>query len=115
MRHRKSELLFRKSQDVLVGGVNSPVRSFKAVGGTPRFITRGLGPYIWDADGQRYIDYCNSWGASILGHAPRAVTSAITKAARRGLSFGAPTRLELELAQLIQKALPSMARMRFVS
>jgi glutamate-1-semialdehyde 2,1-aminomutase len=115
MKPRKSELLFRKSQDVLVGGVNSPVRSFKAVGGTPRFITRAQGPYIWDVDGQRYIDFCNSWGASILGHAPRAVTAAVTRAARRGLSFGTPTEMEWELAQLIQKAIPSMARMRFVS
>jgi glutamate-1-semialdehyde 2,1-aminomutase len=115
MKPRKSELLFRKSQDVLVGGVNSPVRSFKAVGGTPRFITRAQGPYIWDVDGQRYIDFCNSWGASILGHAPSAVTAAVTRAVRRGLSFGTPTEMEWELAQLIQKALPSMARMRFVS
>ena len=115
MKPKKSELLFRKSQDVLVGGVNSPVRSFKAVGGTPRFITRAQGPYIWDVDGQRYIDFCNSWGASILGHAPRSVTVAVTRAVRRGLSFGTPTEMEWELAQLIQKALPSMQRMRFVS
>lgn len=98
-----------------MGGVNSPVRSFKAVGGTPRFIARAQGPYIWDVDGQRYIDFCNSWGASILGHAPSAVTSAVTRAVRRGLSFGTPTEMEWELAQLIQKALPSMQRMRFVS
>jgi glutamate-1-semialdehyde 2,1-aminomutase len=115
MKPRKSELLFRKSQDVLVGGVNSPVRSFKAVGGTPRFISRAMGPYIWDVDRQRYIDYCNSWGASILGHAPRAITTAVTRAVRRGLSFGTPTEMEWELAQLIQKAIPSLQRMRFVS
>jgi glutamate-1-semialdehyde 2,1-aminomutase len=115
MKPKKSELLFRKSQDVLVGGVNSPVRSFKAVGGTPRFIARGQGPYLWDADGQRYIDFCSSWGATILGHAPTAVTSAVARTARRGLSFGAPTALEWQLGQLIQRALPSMARMRFVS
>lgn len=115
MKPRKSELLFRKSQQILVGGVNSPVRSFKAVGGTPRFITRGQGPWIWDVDGQRYIDFCNSWGASILGHASPVVISAVTRAAHRGLSFGTPTQAEWELAQLIQKALPSMARMRFVS
>src|SRR5438477_11489220 len=108
MKLRKSELLFRKSQDVLVGGVNSPVRSFKAVGGTPRFIARAQGPYIWDVDGQRYIDFRNSWGASILGHAPPAITSAVVRAVRRGLSFGTPTEMEWELAQLLQKALPSM-------
>jgi glutamate-1-semialdehyde 2,1-aminomutase len=112
---KKSDLLFKKSQDVFVGGVNSPVRSFKAVGGTPRFISRGQGPYIWDADGQRRIDFCNSWGASVLGHAPTVVTSAVSRTAKRGLSFGAPTELELELGLLIQKAFPSMARMRLVS
>ncbi len=95
--------------------MNSPVRSFKAVGGTPRFISRGQGAYLWDADGQRYVDFCNSWGASILGHAPSSVTSAVAKAARKGLSFGAPTALELELGQWIQKAFPSMARMRLVN
>jgi glutamate-1-semialdehyde 2,1-aminomutase len=78
-------------------------------------MSRAQGPYIWDADGQRYIDFCNSWGASILGHAPTAITSAVTRAARKGLSFGTPTDIEWELAQLIQKAFPSMARMRFVS
>src|SRR5579871_2354572 len=115
MRAKKSELLFKKSQDVFVGGVNSPVRSFKAVGGTPRFISRGKGPYVWDADGQRLVDFCNSWGASILGHAPTAVASAMSRAAKRGLSFGTPTALELELGFLIQKAFPSMARLRLVS
>src|SRR3954471_21581519 len=115
MKPRKSELLFRKSQDVLVGGVNSPVRSFKAVGGTPRFITRAQGAFIWDADGQRYIDFCNSWGAKILGHAASVVTSAVTRSVKRGLSFGAPTESEWELADMIQRAVPSMARMRFVS
>jgi glutamate-1-semialdehyde 2,1-aminomutase len=115
MKTKKSELLFKKSQDVFVGGVNSPVRSFKAVGGTPRFISRGQGAYIWDADGQRYIDLCNSWGATALGHAPNVVTSAVARVARKGLSFGAPTELELTLGQLIQKAFPSMRCMRLVS
>src|SRR5689334_6153098 len=91
MKPRKSELLFRKSQEIFAGGVNSPVRSFKAVGGSPRFMTRGKGPWVWDADGQRYIDFCMSWGAGILGHAPTSVTAAVTKTARRGLSFGTPT------------------------
>jgi glutamate-1-semialdehyde 2,1-aminomutase len=115
MRSRKSELLYKKSQDIFAGGVNSPVRAFKGVGGTPRFITRGHGPYVWDADGHRLIDFCGSWGASVFGHAVTALTSAIIRAARKGLSFGAPTELELELGQLIQKAFPSMARMRLVS
>src|SRR5260221_7967691 len=115
MKSKKSELLFKKSQDVFAGGVNSPVRSFKGVGGTPRFITRGQGPYVWDADGTKFIDFCSSWGASVFGHALTALTSAISRAAKRGLSFGAPTELELELGQLIQKAFPSMSRMRLVS
>src|SRR5579863_3512625 len=101
MKPRKSELLFRKSQEIFPGGVNSPVRSFKAVGGSPRFIARGKGPWIWDVDGQRYIDFCSSWGATILGHAPTAVSSAVTRTARRGLTYGAPTALESELAQLL--------------
>jgi glutamate-1-semialdehyde 2,1-aminomutase len=112
---KKSENLFKKSQDVFVGGVNSPVRSFKGVGGTPRFIAKGQGSYLWDADGQRYIDFCNSWGASILGHAPNSVTSSVARTMRKGLSFGAPTELELELGELIQKAFPSMGRLRLVS
>src|SRR5215470_12623925 len=97
MRAKKSELLFRKSQDIFAGGVNSPVRSFKGVGGTPRFITRGQGPFVWDADGQRLIDFCGSWGASVLGHVPNVLAAAIARTAKRGLSFGAPTELELEL------------------
>jgi glutamate-1-semialdehyde 2,1-aminomutase len=112
---RKSELLFRKSQEVLVGGVNSPVRSFKAVGGIPRFIARAKGPWIWDADGQRYVDFCGSWGVTIFGHAHPGLLSAVSRAARRGLSYGAPTAMEWELASMLQKALPSMARMRFVN
>lgn len=114
-RPKKSEALFKKSQDIFAGGVNSPVRSFKAVGGTPRFAARAQGAYIWDADGQRYIDFCNSWGASILGHAAPSITSAISKAARKGTSYGMPTELELRLGELIQKAFPSMQRMRLVS
>jgi glutamate-1-semialdehyde 2,1-aminomutase len=115
LKPRKSELLFRKAQEIFAGGVNSPVRSFKAVGGSPRFMSRGKGPWLWDADGQRYIDFCSSWGATILGHAPPAITSIVARTARRGLTFGAPTELESQLGQVIQKALPSMARMRLVS
>ncbi len=114
-RPKKSEALFKKSQDIFAGGVNSPVRSFKAVGGTPRFISRAQGPYLWDADGQRHIDFCNSWGASILGHAAPPIVSAVAKAARRGTSYGAPTELESRLGELIQKAVPSLQRMRLVS
>lgn len=98
-----------------MGGVNSPVRSFKGVGGTPRFITKGQGPYVWDADGHRLIDFCGSWGATVLGHIPNVLAAAIARTAKRGLTFGAPTELELELGQMIQKAIPSMARMRLVS
>lgn len=115
MKIRKSEQLFQKSQAIFAGGVNSPVRSFRGVGGTPRFISRAQGPWIWDADGQRYVDFCASWGAAILGHAPTAVLSAISKTARHGLSFGAPTEREALLGALIQKALPSMEQMRLVS
>ena len=115
MKIRKSEQLFQKSQDIFAGGVNSPVRSFRGVGGTPRFIARGQGPWIWDADGQRYTDFCSSWGACILGHAPTAVLAALSKVAKQGLTFGAPTEREAELGALIQKALPSMERMRLVS
>jgi glutamate-1-semialdehyde 2,1-aminomutase len=112
---RKSEQLFQKSQEIFAGGVNSPVRSFRGVGGTPRFIARGQGPWLWDVDGQRYIDFCASWGAAILGHAPSVVLSAISKTARHGLTFGAPTERESLLGQLIQKALPSMELLRLVS
>lgn len=115
MKSRQSDRLFRQAQEVLVGGVNSPVRAFHAVGGTPRFITRARGPLIWDADGRRYIDYCMSWGALPLGHAPRPVVSALTRAIRKGTSFGAPTPAELELAQRIKDAFPSIARLRFVN
>src|SRR5689334_12691042 len=86
MKSRKSEQLFQKSQELFAGGVNSPVRSFRGVGGTPRFIQRGRGPLIWDADGQRYIDFCLSWGAGILGHAPPSVVQALPRVAKNGLS-----------------------------
>src|ERR1700761_6599517 len=91
---RKSEQLFQKSQDIFAGGVNSPVRSFRGVGGTPRFIARGQGPWIWDVDGQRYTDFCSSWGSCILGHAPKPVVAALSKVAKYGLTFGAPTERE---------------------
>lgn len=99
----------------MVGGVNSPVRAYRAVGGTPPFIARGEGAYLWDVDGNRYIDYVCSWGAMMLGHAHPAIVAAIHDAAQRGTSFGAPTDAETVLAEMIRAALPSMERMRFVS
>jgi len=111
----RSEALFAAAQQVIPGGVNSPVRAFRSVGGTPRFMDHGAGPYLWDADGNRYVDYVLSWGPLILGHAPPVVVEAITRQAARGTSFGAPTDLETELAEMICAALPSMEQVRFVS
>lgn len=107
--------LFERAQRVIPGGVNSPVRAFKAVGGTPRFITRAEGAYIWDADGQRYIDYIGSWGPMILGHGHPEVLEAVQKAALDGFSFGAPTEREVELAEEILKLVPSAEQVRLVS
>ncbi|MGN6830366.1 glutamate-1-semialdehyde 2,1-aminomutase [Paucibacter sp. M5-1] len=107
--------LFERSQRVIPGGVNSPVRAFRAVGGTPRFIKRGDGAYIVDAEGKRYIDYIGSWGPMILGHGHPAVLDAVLSAAREGFSFGAPTERELELAEEILKLVPSMEQVRLVS
>ena len=111
----RSERLFARAQQVIPGGVNSPVRAFRAVGGTPRFITRAEGAYLWDADGRRYIDYIGSWGPMILGHGHPAVLEAVTQAARDGLSFGAPTEREVELAEEIVKLVPGLEQVRLVS
>ena len=111
----RNDELFEQAQAVIPGGVNSPVRAFRAVGGTPRFFARGEGAYLWDADGKRYIDYVGSWGPLILGHAHPKVVEAVRGTALHGLSFGAPTALETELAQLLCRALPSMALVRLVS
>lgn len=111
----RNEILFAKSQAVIPGGVNSPVRAFRSVGGTPVFVSRGNGPYIWDADDKRYIDYVGSWGPLVLGHAHPQVVKAVQDAAGRGLSFGAPTEAELEMAQWITRCLPSMQQVRLVS
>jgi glutamate-1-semialdehyde 2,1-aminomutase len=97
------------------GGVNSPVRAFKAVGGTPPVIDRGAGAYLWDVDGRQYVDYVGSWGPVILGHAHPAVVEAIQRAAEKGATFGAPTELEAELAELVVQAVPSIEMVRFVS
>jgi glutamate-1-semialdehyde 2,1-aminomutase len=110
-----SAALFAAAQRVIPGGVNSPVRAFRGVGGTPRFIERGAGPYLWDADGRQYIDYVLSWGPLILGHAHPAVVEAITRQAERGTTFGAPTALETTLAERIIAAMPAIEMVRFVS
>jgi len=107
--------LFERAARVIPGGVNSPVRAFRAVGGTPRFIARGEGAYIYDAEGQRYVDYIGSWGPMILGHGHPAVLEAVQKAAVDGFSFGAPTEREIELAEEILKLVPSMDQVRLVS
>ncbi len=110
-----NELLFARAQQSTPGGVNSPVRAFRSVGGTPRFITRAEGPYFWDADNRRYIDYIGSWGPAIVGHAHPAVVKAVQDAAARGLSFGAPTEGEIDMAELICKLVPSIEQVRLVS
>ena len=107
--------LFERAKRVIPGGVNSPVRAFKAVGGTPRFVKRAQGAYFWDADGKRYIDYIGSWGPMILGHGHPAVLEAVQKAALDGFSFGAPTEREVELAEAILARVPSMDMVRLVS
>jgi glutamate-1-semialdehyde 2,1-aminomutase len=107
--------LFAAAQRVIPGGVNSPVRAFRAVGGAPRFFTRGSGAYVWDADDKRYIDYVGSWGPLILGHAHPEVVLAVQQAAARGLSFGAPTAGETELAELLCSTVPGMEQVRLVS
>jgi len=108
-------VLFERAQRVIPGGVNSPVRAFRAVGGTPRFVQRAQGPYFWDANDQRYIDYIGSWGPMILGHGHPAVLEAVQKAALDGFSFGAPTEREIELAEEIIRLVPSLEMVRLVS
>lgn len=110
-----NETLFQRAQRVIPGGVNSPVRAFRAVGGTPRFIQRAAGAHIFDAEGKPYIDYIGSWGPMILGHGHPAVLEAVQKAALDGFSFGAPTEREIELAEEILKLVPSMEQVRLVS
>ncbi|MEI8169469.1 MAG: glutamate-1-semialdehyde 2,1-aminomutase [Rhodoferax sp.] len=107
--------LFERAKRVIPGGVNSPVRAFKAVGGTPRFVKRAQGAYFWDANDQRYIDFIGSWGPMILGHGHPAVLKAVQDAALEGFSFGAPTEREIELAEEILKLMPSMDMVRLVS
>ena len=111
----KSQKLFERAQTIIPGGVDSPVRAFKAVGGTPLFIRSASGSRITDADGRSYVDYVMSWGPLIHGHAPASLVKALTAAARRGTSFGAPTQLEVELGELVRKMMPALEMVRFVS
>src|SRR5512133_1099051 len=110
-----NDTLFERAQRSTPGGVNSPVRAFRSVGGTPRFISRAAGPYFWDADDRRYIDYIGSWGPAIVGHAHPAVVQAVQQAAERGLSFGAPTEGEVLMAEELCRLVPSMEQVRLVS
>ena len=111
----RNDTLFEQSQKCIPGGVNSPVRAFRSVGGSPRFFAKGEGPRAWDADGKAYLDYVGSWGPLILGHAHPDVVRAVQETAARGLSFGAPTELELEMAELLVRLVPSMEKVRLVS
>ena len=115
MNRPTSEALFERSRRLIPGGVNSPVRAFRSVGGTPVFFARAQGAYLWDVDGQRYIDYIGSWGPAILGHADPGVLEVVAAAARNGLSFGAPTEGELRLAEALVAAIPSIETVRLVS
>ncbi len=111
----RNDVLFERAKKLIPGGVNSPVRAFKAVGGTPRFVQRAQGAYFWDADGKRYIDYIGSWGPMILGHGHSGVIEAVQKAMMDGFSFGAPTEREVELAEEIVQLVPSIEMVRLVS
>src|SRR6202043_1224967 len=111
----RSHALYQEAQELLPGGVNSPVRAFRGVGGEPVFIDHASGPYLYDVDGNRYLDYVQSWGPMILGHAHEAVLEAVTRASTRGFSFGAPTRAESQLAQLVIESVPSVEMVRFVN
>jgi glutamate-1-semialdehyde 2,1-aminomutase len=111
----RNDTLFARAQNVIPGGVNSPVRAFRAVGGTPRFVARAQGPYFWDADDKRHTDYIGSWGPMILGHGHPQVVEAVTKAALEGFSFGAPTEREIELAEEILELVPSIEQVRLTS
>ncbi|WP_027882043.1 glutamate-1-semialdehyde 2,1-aminomutase [Meiothermus rufus] len=115
MKTQRSEELFARAQQLIPGGVNSPVRAFRAVGGTPRFMARAQGAYLWDADGSRLLDYVGSWGPMILGHNHPQVLAAIQEAVQEGLSYGAPTEREVRLAERILAAYPSCQRVRLVS
>ena len=110
-----SKKLYKKAQKVIPGGVNSPVRAFKAVGGTPAFITAAKGAYVYDEDGNQYVELINSWGPMILGHAHPKIEKAVKKAVKGSLSFGAPTRKEIKIAELIVEMVPSIEKVRMVN
>src|SRR5579884_2400317 len=111
----RSRDAFERACRLIPGGVNSPARAFGAVGGSPIFIARGEGPYLYDLDGNRYLDYVGSWGPLILGHAHPRVVKAVEEALHAGASFGAPTELETELAELLVEVVPSIEMVRMVS
>lgn len=113
--HSRSESLYAQAQQFIPGGVNSPVRAFTGVGGTPLFIERADGAYLFDADGQAYIDYVGSWGPMVLGHNHPAIRNAVIEAAQRGLSFGAPTEIEIKMAELVTRLVPNMDLVRMVN
>ncbi|KAF0242768.1 MAG: glutamate-1-semialdehyde 2 [Planctomycetota bacterium] len=115
MKTRTSAALYSRARRILPGGVNSPVRAFRSVGGIPRFLVRGRGAHVWDADGNRYVDFVGSWGPLILGHSHPMVVRAIARAAANGSTFGAPTAAETELAEEIRLSMPSMEKLRLVS
>src|SRR5262245_29010685 len=115
VRTSRSSRLFSRAQRILPGGVDSPVRAFKAVGGAPLFIRRASGAYIEDVDGNRFIDYVMSWGPLIHGHAPKGLVKALAAVARDGTSFGAPSPFEVELGERVRELMPSLERVRFVS
>ncbi|MGI9527565.1 MAG: glutamate-1-semialdehyde 2,1-aminomutase [Weeksellaceae bacterium] len=115
MRYQRSSALFQAAQKVLPGGVNSPVRAFKSVGGTPVFIEKAKGAYIYDADGNDYVDYINSWGPMILGHAHEEVTEALLEQVKKGTSYGTPTELETQIAEFVVNAVPNVDMVRFVN
>src|SRR2546428_14091406 len=111
----RSEELFEEARRVIPGGVNSPVRAFRAVGGVPRFMDRGQGAWVEDVDGRKYVDYVQSWGALLFGHARQEIVDAAVEAARRGTSFGAPTELEVRMAERIAAMVTSVDQVRLVS
>lgn len=115
MRYQRSSALFKEAKKVLPGGVNSPVRAFKSVGGTPVFMEKAKGAYLYDADGNEYIDYINSWGPMILGHAHTKVTEAVVEQVKNGTSFGTPTELETEIAEMVINMVPNIDKIRFVN
>ena len=115
MKYQRSSQLFKAASKVIPGGVNSPVRAFKAVGGTPIFVNKAKGAYLYDADGNRLIDYINSWGPMILGHAFPPVIKAVIEKAQLGTSFGMPTEIETKIAELAVSMVPNIDQIRFVN